>query len=76
MNILATNLDFGMETAEVMKALIPFVVVQYGFALYCVIDIIRKGTANLNKGLWMLICLFVSLIGPILYLTIGRRKDR
>lgn len=73
--ILATNFDLGMETSEIIKILIPFIVVQYGFAAFCIIDILRKGVANINKGLWIAICLLTGFIGPILYLTIGKRKD-
>lgn len=75
MNELATQLDFGMETAELLQLLIPYIIVQYGLSIYCIVDILRKGTANLSKGWWIVICFFSGIIGPILYFTMGRRKD-
>lgn len=74
-NLLAPTIDFGMETSELIKMLIPYFVVQYGFALYCIIDIIRKGTDSLSKPVWIAIVFFSGIIGPVLYLLIGRRKD-
>jgi Na+-driven multidrug efflux pump len=64
-----------METSELIKILIPYIVVQYGFALYCIIDIIRKGTDNLSKPIWIAIVFFSGIIGPVAYLLVGRRKD-
>lgn len=62
-------------TTETILMLLPLVVIQFGFALYCIIKILREGVANLNKWAWILICLFANLIGPITFLIVGRKKD-
>ena len=72
---LAANIDFGMETSELLKILAPFIIVQYGLVIYCIINIVKNGVNSLNKLLWILICIFAGIFGPILYLTIGKRKD-
>ncbi|WP_432766960.1 PLD nuclease N-terminal domain-containing protein [Thermoclostridium caenicola] len=35
----------------------------------------REGVQNLNKWAWFLICLFVNVIGPVLFLLVGRKKE-
>lgn len=60
---------------EMLVIILPFIIVQYGFAIYCIVDILRKGVENLNKWIWILICIFSGIVGPILYLSIGKRKE-
>jgi len=65
----------GMQIGELAAMVIPIVAMQLGLALYCVVRILKHGTANLNKAVWCLIVLFVNLIGPIAFLLFGRRRD-
>jgi len=48
-----------------------------GFVLFlwALIDVIRRQFTNPNdKILWIVLILFLGVIGPILYLIIGRKK--
>lgn len=65
----------GISPGDLLAMLLPLVALQLGLALYCVVRILRKGTANLNKPVWCAIVLLVNLIGPIAFLLFGRRKD-
>lgn len=60
---------------ELILALIPVIVIQLSLQVFCIVNIIRKGVANLNKAAWIVIVLLINFIGAILYLAIGRRKD-
>lgn len=62
-------------TQELILMLLPVVLLQYGLAIYCVIDILRKGTKNLNQVGWIVIVMFINIFGSIAYLTVGKRKD-
>ncbi len=56
--------------------IIPLAVIQFvllGFALYDLVK--RNRVRGGNKLVWVLVIVFVSIIGPILYLTIGREED-
>ncbi len=65
----------GLElTTEMILLLAPLVAIQLGLAVYCAWKIFREGVQNLNKGLWLVICVFVNLLGPMLFLIIGRKK--
>ena len=63
-------------TTDTLLMLLPLIVLQFGLALYCIVQIVREGVANLNKPLWILISIFFSMIGPIVFLIVGRKKAR
>ncbi len=64
----------NMTNLEILKLLLPLIILQVGLSLYCIIDILKKGVGNLNKVLWMIIVLFVNTLGPIIYLMAGRKR--
>jgi hypothetical protein len=61
-------------TKELVLMLAPLIALQLGMAIYCAVKIFTEGVENLNKWIWLGICLFLNLLGPILFLIIGRRK--
>jgi hypothetical protein len=61
-------------TKELILMLLPLVAIQLGLAIYCGVKIFKEGVQNLNKWLWLVICVFVNLLGPMLFLIIGRKK--
>ncbi len=67
-----TGMNITMET---LIMILPLIALQLGLALYCIVKIVREGVTNLNKPLWIVISLFVNLIGPITFLIVGRKKD-
>jgi hypothetical protein len=62
-------------TMELIIMLIPILLIQMGLVIFCLVKILKEGVANLNKPLWILIVLLINLIGPIVFLIVGRRKD-
>jgi hypothetical protein len=66
----------GIGTAQAIAMLSPLIALQLGLAIFCAVKILREGTKNLNKAVWLLIAVFVNLIGPIAFLFFGRKKDR
>jgi len=54
-------------------ALAPIVVLLVAFQLYCLVDVLLHETQHLPKWAWLLIIVFVSPIGGIVYLIAGRR---
>jgi hypothetical protein len=57
----------------IIYLLIPIIVAQLGLQIYCILDIVKKGVKNLNKAIWIIICL--NLFGAIAYLLVGRKGD-
>ena len=62
-------------TKDMLLVLAPLVLLQIGLTVYCGIKIFKEGVQNLNKWVWFLICLLINVIGPVLFLLVGRRKE-
>ncbi len=65
-------MDLSISTILLM--VLPLAAIQLGLAIFCIVKIFREGVANLSKVAWTLICLILNLIGPILFLIVGRKK--
>lgn len=61
-----------METNELIKLLLPVLILQFGLVAYALVDLAKNGVRNLNKIAWILIILFVNILGAIVYLIFGR----
>ena len=65
----------GIDTVQLVAMVSPLIALQLGLAAFCVIKVLRQGTANLNKVLWILIVVLVNFLGPMAFLLFGRRKN-
>ncbi|CAM3826308.1 PLDc N-terminal domain-containing protein [Flavobacterium cucumis] len=45
------------------------------FWLFCVIDVLRNSFNGNDKLVWVLVLLFVPILGPLLYFFIGKKKN-
>lgn len=54
--------------------IMPIIIIQLILTIVAIIDLIRIEKTNGPKVLWVLIILFINLLGPILYFVIGRRS--
>jgi hypothetical protein len=60
-------------------ALAVIALVQIGLDVVALVDLYRRPTFQVvigNKWIWVAIILLVGLLGPILYLAIGRKPAR
>jgi hypothetical protein len=65
-----------METVRpLIPFLIPIILLGLGLAIFALLDLSRREHVNGPKWMWALIVLFIQLIGPILYFTMGRRDQ-
>ncbi len=63
-----------MTTLEVVKMLLPLIVVQFGLMLFSLVLIWTKGVKNLTPIVWSVIVVAINLVGPILFFLFGRKK--
>jgi len=63
------------EIISFLPFLIPVIIIQVGLLLASLIHVLRHNTYRRgNRILWVLVS-FISIIGPILYFTIGRGDE-
>ena len=64
------------ELLELNWALIaPIIVLQLILMVTAIVSCVRQEGTNGPKWLWILIIIFINIIGPILYFVIGRKND-
>ena len=61
-------------TKDLLMILSPLILLQVSPVVYCGILIFKEGVQNLNRGTWFLICLLVNVIGPVVFLLVGRKE--
>ena len=62
------NFSFGLMIWQIILFVTLF------FWLFCVIDVLRNSFNGNDKLVWILVLLFVPILGPFLYFFIGRKK--
>jgi len=53
----------------------PILIIQLILLIVSFIDLVKIEKTNGPKWLWVMIILFINIIGPILYFVIGRRSN-
>jgi hypothetical protein len=52
--------------------LVPILLIQLGLVIAALLDLFKREKTRGPKWLWLIIILFVNLIGPIIYFLAGR----
>ena len=66
-----------METfLEYLPFLIPVIIAEYALAIIALIHVIKHPNYRFgNKVMWIIIVLFIQIMGPIIYFLIGRGEE-
>ena len=64
-----------LKTEQVIALLLPLVVIQLGLIVAALYDLEKeeRHVRGGSKLVWVLIIVFVNVIGPIVYFTAGRQ---
>jgi len=64
-----------LKTEQVIALLLPLVVIQLGLIIAALHDLEKeeRHVRGGSKLVWVLIIVFVNVIGPIVYFTAGRQ---
>jgi Phospholipase_D-nuclease N-terminal len=67
--------DLSME--QILLLLSPIILIQLGLMFLALVDLSRdeRRVKGGNKAVWVLIVVFVNIIGPILYFVAGREES-
>lgn len=56
------------------KLIAPILVLQLILMIFAIVSCIKEEKTNGPKWMWILIILFINLLGPVLYFVLGRRN--
>lgn len=62
--------------AEVLLIL-PLIIISVGLTIYALLDFVRRDPREIRGNVywvWLVVILLFSIIGPVAYLTFGRRE--
>jgi len=71
------DVDEPMSETQILLLLLPIVLIEIGLIVYALRDLLRpeRRVRGDSKLMWGLLIVFISLLGPILYLTVGRQEE-
>ena len=66
-----------MSDTTVFLLVLPIVIIELGLLVVALRDLLRpeRRVRGESKLMWGLVIVFVGMLGPILYLTIGREEE-
>ncbi len=68
------NFDFA-ELLKFLPLLIPLILIQLGLLIAALVDLLKRDVTRGPKWMWVLVILFINIIGPIVYFIIGREEE-
>ncbi len=60
-------------TLEFILIMLPLMLIQMALMIFALIHVLRHDTYKVgNKLVWVIVVLFVNIVGPILYFLLGK----
>lgn len=63
------------QLMKLLPLLIPLFLIQLGLMIAALVDLIKREKTKGPKWMWILIVVFVNMIGPIVYFVVGREDE-
>lgn len=60
---------------EYLPLILPFVIIELALLVAALLDLSRREKTRGPKWVWVLVILFVNLLGPIIYFLFGREEE-
>jgi len=68
--------DITTQLIRLLPLLIPLAVIQLGLMIAALVHILTHDTYKTgSRTLWLVLCICINIIGPILYFTLGRSDE-
>jgi hypothetical protein len=71
-------IDINFIITEIFRLLpffIPLIIIEYGLIIFALVQLFRNEAAYLPKWGWALIIIFINIIGPVVFLIVGKKKE-
>jgi len=63
------------EILEFLPYLIPILVIEYGLLIFAIVQLVKNEVRYLPKWGWALIIVFINIIGSVVFLLAGKKRD-
>jgi hypothetical protein len=66
-----------MTNTQIFLLVLPILVIELGLIIYALRDLLRpeRLVRGDSKLMWGILIVFIGMLGPILYLAVGRREE-
>jgi hypothetical protein len=69
------ELEFIMqEILRLLPYFIPLIIIEYGLLIFALVQLVRSEVNYMPKWGWALLIIFINIIGPVVFLIVGRKK--
>lgn len=65
----------GMTILEIIKLLAPIIIIQLALVIFALYRLAKDEVKYFPKWGWALVIIFINMVGPIIYLIMGRERD-
>jgi hypothetical protein len=69
------NTNIFQELMKYLPLIIPLMLIQFGLMIAALIDLYKREVTRGPKWMWVVIIIFVNMIGPIIYFVVGREEE-
>ena len=64
------------EIGDYLPLLIPLILIQFGLMAYALVHILKHDHYKMgNRVVWIVVSCLFSIIGPILYIVLGKEEE-
>lgn len=67
-------MELANEPNTLLLILLPLLVLQFILLVVSLIDLFRRSETNGPKWVWLLVIVFINILGPIIYFLWGRTR--
>ena len=65
-----------LTTSQILLLAIPLELISLGFMALALVDLIKRNRVKGgNKIIWAAVIIFIQIIGPAVYLMLGREEE-
>jgi len=66
-----------MTETQILLLVLPIAIIELGLIVFALRDILRpeRRVRGDSKLMWGILIVVIGMLGPILYLTVGRREE-
>ncbi|MDI3478186.1 MAG: hypothetical protein PWQ59_1711 [Thermoanaerobacterium sp.] len=65
----------NLSTSEIIRLFAPLIIIQLGLMIFSIYRLTKDKVRFLPKWAWLIIIVLGEILGPLIFLIIGREKE-